>query len=239
MLTVDFDRFAVRPGDRVLDLGTGAGRHAFELYRRGAVVVALDSGVAEVAEVATMFEAMRAGGQAPPGARAGAVGGNAVALPFADGVFDHAVAAEVLEHIRPDEQAVAELARVVRPGGSVVVSVPRWWPERVCWALSEAYHAHEGGHVRIYRAGELLRKLRRTGLVPVDRHHAHALHAPYWWLKCLVGPDRDGHPLAVGYHRLLVWDIVRRPRATRVAERALAPVLGKSLVLYLRKPAAR
>ena len=44
MLTVDFDRLGLRPGDRVLDMGCGAGRHAFEMYRRGADVIAFDHG---------------------------------------------------------------------------------------------------------------------------------------------------------------------------------------------------
>ena len=68
------------------------------------------------------------------------------------------------------------------------------------------------------------------------RHYAHALHAPYWWIKCAVGVGNDDHPLVKAYHRLLVWDIMKRPRATRWAERALNPVLGKSLVVYLHKP---
>src|SRR6266436_4110795 len=42
MLTVDYDRLGVRPGERVLDLGCGAGRHAFEAHRRGALVVEVD-----------------------------------------------------------------------------------------------------------------------------------------------------------------------------------------------------
>ena len=50
--------------------------------------------------------------------------------------------------------------------------------------------------------------------------------------------DRDRHPLVAAYHRLLVWDIMARPAATRWAERALNPVLGKSLVAYFRKPDA-
>ena len=66
-------------------------------------------------------------------------------------------------------------------------------------------------------------------------HHAHGLHSPYWWLKCVVGVHDDGHPLARAYHRLLVWDIVKRPAATRLAERALNPLIGKSLVVYARK----
>ena len=39
------------------------------------------------------------------------------------------------------------------------------------------------------------------------------------------------------YHKLLVWDIMRAPRLTRVSERVLNPFLGKSLVVYLEKPA--
>jgi hypothetical protein len=96
----------------------------------------------------------------------------------------------------------------------------------------------EGGHVRIYRADELRRRLTATGLSAVDAHHTHALHAPYWWLKCAVGVDNGDHPLVTAYHRLLVWDMMKKPRLTQVAERVLNPVVGKSLVVYLRKPEA-
>ena len=50
MLTVDFDRLGLRPGERVLDLGCGAGRHAFEMYRRGADVIAFDQDADELAQ---------------------------------------------------------------------------------------------------------------------------------------------------------------------------------------------
>jgi SAM-dependent methyltransferase len=236
VLTVDFDRLGVRPGDRVLDVGCGAGRHAFELYRRGAEVVALDRDGPALREVGEMFAAMRAEGQVPESSRARAVHGDALALPFPDGHFDHVVAAEVLEHLPQDERAIAEIARVLRPGGCAAVTVPRWWPERVCWALSRAYHEVDGGHVRIYTARVLGRRLADAGLRTTVRRHAHGLHSPYWWIKCVVGVDRDDHPLPRLYHRLLVWDMMRRPWPTRTAERLLDPLLGKSLVLYLRKP---
>lgn len=238
MLTVDFDRLPVAAGDRVLDLGAGAGRHSFEGLRRGARVVAFDRDGADLREVATLLDAMRAGGEAPPAAVGAAVRGDALALPFPDDAFDCVIAAEILEHIPADDRVIAEVVRVVRPGGHVAVTVPRWWPERVCWALSETYHTKQGGHVRIYRGRQLLGKLRCAGLEPVGRHHAHSLHSPYWWLKCAVGVDRDTHPLPRTYHRLLVWDLTARPWLTRSAERLLDPVAGKSLVTYLRKPAA-
>ena len=236
MLTVDFARFPVGSGDRVLDMGCGAGRHAFALYRRGAHVVALDRDEAELKDVAGMFAAMAAAGEVPVGATATAVHGDAYALPFGDASFDRVVAAEVLEHLPQDRQAMGELVRVLRPGGLLAVTVPRWGPELVCWALSSAYHEAEGGHVRIYRGSELARRLAAQGLEPVDAHHAHGLHAPYWWLKCAVGVDDADHRLVAAYHRLLVWDMMSAPRITRVAERLLNPVVGKSLVLYLRKP---
>jgi SAM-dependent methyltransferase len=237
VLTVDLDtHLPVSPGDRVLDVGCGGGRHAFEFYRRGANVVALDMNAEDLAGVATMFGAMALEGEAPAGATANVVKGDALRLPFADATFDIVLAAEILEHIPDDEAAMAELFRVVRPGGTVAVTVPRWLPERVCWALSDAYHQVEGGHVRIYGRSELIGKLQSTGLRFTASHHAHALHSPYWWLKCAVGVDRDDALLAQAYHRLLVWDLMRRPWITRTTERVLDPLIGKSLVVYLRKP---
>jgi SAM-dependent methyltransferase len=236
VLTVDFDRFPVRPGDRALDMGCGAGRHAFALLRRGADVTALDMDAGELKDVAGMLAAMDEAGEAPSGAQGRAVRGTAYALPFRDGAFDRVVASEVLEHLPQDRDAMRELARVLAPGGLLAVTVPRWGPELVCWALSSAYHEAEGGHVRIYRGSELRRRLAAHGLELVGAHHAHGLHAPYWWLKCAVGVDDADHRLVTAYHRLLVWDMMKAPALTRYAERLLNPLVGKSLVLYLRKP---
>lgn len=236
MLTVDFEKFPVGPGHRVLDMGCGGGRHAFSVYRRGANVVALDMSESDLREVEVMFRAMELEGEIPAGATAAAVRGNAYALPFDDASFDRIIAAEVLEHLPADTDAMAELTRVLKPGGLIAVTVPRWGPEKLCWALSDAYHEVEGGHVRIYKGSDLRNRLENTGLVFHGEHHAHALHAPYWWLKCAVGVTNDKNPLVKAYHSLLVWDMVKQPLVTRIAERVLQPVVGKSLVVYLRKP---
>ena len=180
---------------------------------------------------------MQAAGEGLPGATAGAVQGSALALPFAAGSFDRVIASEVLEHVADDLAALAELRRVLRPGGALAVTVPAWLPETICWRLSADYPApaSPGGHVRVYSGTVLRARLRQSGYVPGASHHAHALHSPYWWLRCAVGLDREDHPAVRAYHRLLVWDITRRPLVTRAAERALRPLLGKSLVVYARR----
>jgi SAM-dependent methyltransferase len=234
VLTVDFGQFPINAGDRVLDLGCGFGRHAFEAYRRGAHVVAVDRSAEEVASVTSMFRAMAAAGEADATLTTSAVRADLLSLPFPDASFDVVMASEVLEHIPADDVAIGEIARVAKPGGRVAVTVPRYWPERVCWALSREYHDVAGGHVRIYRGDQLEQRLRDAGLEPTGSHHAHALHAPYWWLNCALG--KESLP-SRAYHQILVWDIMRRPWITRVTEQALNPVLGKSLVVYAQKPA--
>jgi SAM-dependent methyltransferase len=235
VLTVDYGRLGVGPGDRLLDVGCGAGRHAYEALRRGAHVVAYDLDVTEVKDTAALLDAMAE----EPGAGLGAaVNGDALHLPFADGTFDRVIAAEVLEHIPADVTAIAELTRVLRPGGTLAVTVPRWGPELANWALSDEYHQVPGGHIRIYRASVLADRLRAAGLTVRGRGYAHGLHSPYWLLRCAVGVGDDQHPLVRAYHQVLVWDIERAPGIsllTRAADAALTPVIGKSLVLYAAK----
>ena len=238
MLTAKYDELGLQQGDKVLDLGCGFGRHAFEAARRGASVVALDAGTDEVNGVAATFAAMVEAGELAAGSlHANVVQGDALHLPFPDATFDRVICSEVLEHIPDDLAAMRELTRVLRPGGTMAITVPRFGPELINWALSDEYHNVPGGHVRIFRRRVLTERLTSTGLVATSHHHAHGLHSPYWWLKCYVGTTNDEHPLVKRYHQLLVWDIMKKPALTRYAERVLSPLMGKSLVVYLRKPA--
>jgi SAM-dependent methyltransferase len=237
-LTIRFDRLGLRPGDMFLDAGAGFGRHAFEAARQGATVYALDYAADEVVGTRATFGGMIHANEIPPSSYGGVLRGDATKLPFADNTFDCVVTSEVLEHLQDDVTAISELHRVLKPGGSLGVTVPTWWPEKINWMLSDEYHAPKsvGGHVRIYSATELKAKLRSAGLEVRGSHHAHALHSPYWWLKCAVGPRNDDHKMVKKYREFLEWDIMTQPASMKVAERALSPLLGKSFIVYSTKP---
>ncbi len=237
MVTADLKRVGLRSGHKVLDIGCGSGRHTAEAYsREGILSFGVDRNQNDLKAARERLEFHD---------RLGAHGGggwsltaaDALALPFDSRAFDIVICSEVLEHIPDHRRAVREIVRVLKPGGTLVVSVPRWLPEKICWILSREYHQANQGHVRIYRTGTLRAMLENCGIVFFDRHWAHSLHAPYWWLKCLLGPNRSDAAAVNLYHRFLTWDIMQRPRLTRWLDRILNPILGKSLVLYFRKPA--
>src|SRR5439155_19756057 len=82
MLTVDFERLGLRRGDRVLDLGAGGGRHAFEAMKRGGVVTAADYSATEFKDVAATCGAMLEAGEIDWASYAGVCNANALDLPF-------------------------------------------------------------------------------------------------------------------------------------------------------------
>lgn len=235
MLTVDFKKLDLSPGFRVLDAGCGAGRHLSEAFRRrGVHVVGIDLSEKDVVTARNTLRLMKKKGEDGGGAWLIARS-DITNIPFDDESFDIVICSEVLEHIPEKERAAREIIRVLKTGKSLVVSVPRYFPERICWALSEDYHTEKGGHIRIFKRKELLNLLESAGARCVASDLAHSLHSPYWWLKCLVGHKNENSPLVKLYYKFLVWDIMKKPLFTRTLDRGLNPLIAKSIVLYLKK----
>lgn len=236
MITVDFQCLALPAASRILDIGCGTGRHTAAAYAlEGARVVGADPCLTDLNEARERLQEHHRLGAHGNG-RWHLAAADITNLPFEDGRFDLVICSEVLEHIPDHHRAMAEITRVVRPGSHLVVSVPRRWPETVCWTLSRKYRLAPGGHVRIYRAGQLIQRLQALGLTHWRTHFAHSLHTPFWWLKCLLGPERDQLWPVRCYHRFLTWDLMQKPPLTRRLDQWLNPWLGKSVVLYFRKP---
>lgn len=232
MVTVDFGRLSLRPGDRVLDIGCGSGRHTAAAYQCPNIdVFGADLNLDDVQQARNRLLFHDHCGEHGGGSWLLSVS-NINCLPFEDASFDLVICSEVLEHISDDKPAVTEIIRVLKPNSPLVVSVPRYFPERICWALSATYHQTANGHIRIYRKQQLIRLLEAQGVVYQSSHFAHSIHSPYWWLKCLVGLERTDAAIVNGYHRFLTWDILKKPKVTRFLDVLFNPLFGKSLVIY-------
>ncbi len=232
MLTVDFKKLGIKPGSRILDAGCGTGRHLCEAFRsQGVDVVGIDLNWEDLRNARYILYSLDSGGNCLRVISRADV----TRLPFKEGVFDAVICSEVLEHIPDNQSAIAELVRVLKPGKDLVVSVPRFLPERICWAISESYHNEAGGHIRIYKKQELRRLLESAGTRCWSIRYKHALHAPYWWLKCLVGPKNEGSRLVKWYKGFLERDIIKGSALARALDKMLMPFMAKSVVFYLKK----
>ncbi|WP_022664166.1 class I SAM-dependent methyltransferase [Desulfospira joergensenii] len=235
MITVDFNRIRIHPHDRILDIGCGEGRHMVRACREKSV---LGFGADYLFDNLVQTRNKLRFHQALDDLSCAAWNLSSMdvtRLPFKKNSFDLVICSEVLEHIPDHELAASELIRIVKPGKTLAVSVPRFFPEKICWLLSEEYTQADMGHVRIYRKKEILDMFCSRGMKFLRSHFAHSIHTPYWWLKCMAGPNRTDVALVNLYHRLLVWDMMKKPKTTTLLDRLFNPLLGKSLVLYFTK----
>jgi arsenite methyltransferase len=115
---------ALQPGERVVDIGAGPGFLAAEMAAEGARVVAVDPS-------ASMRELARA-----RGVEMEILDGSAETLPLPDDTLDAAVATQVLEYVPDVAGALAEIRRVLRPGGRVLVLDTDW--DSVVWHSTDA-----------------------------------------------------------------------------------------------------
>ena len=235
--TIQHQHLPTLDGLRVLDLGCGEGRHSISLWISArARIIGLDL---DHADLLTARNRKNDFAVADEGEQhyLGFTQASGHELPFRDNSFDVVICSEVLEHIPHYQEILHEISRVLIVGGVFAMSVPRFGPEWLCWKLSRAYHEVPGGHVRIFNARELRRDIEGLNMYCYQSHWAHGLHSPYWWLKCLFWSTADTNPLVKAYHRLLVWDLMQKPALTRVLERLLNPLIGKSIAMYFVKGA--
>ena len=235
MLTARLKYLQLESGHRVLDLGCGEGRHVHGLHMLDGldvIGVDLDEASLQKAQAGLDYISAHPGGTTSNSAF---MTGNATALDFPDNHFDALICSEVLEHLPDYEAAISEMRRVLKPGGRLCISVPHAWPERICWVLApppNGYAFEPGGHIRIFDEVDLRISVERQGFKLTRRHHAHGIHTPYWWLKCLFWSRKTDHPLIRAYHAMLVWDLMKKPWITRGLDALISPFMGKSMVLY-------
>jgi len=222
-------------GGRVLDAGCGSGSMALSLCKAGFRVDAVERSAQFVQLV--QHKLARYGAESRMTMQQGSI----TELPFDDAVFDGMVCGEVLEHIPPEEggdrAAVAELFRVLKPGGACVASVPfnpALWDHSDVWA----------GHVRRYTSEEFTQLFADGGFAigatriwgfPLGRLYHRLLFAP--WIKGtaqLGAAEKEGRPdTRAAANRWLV-DLVAR--AFRFDELFSRRPWGRGIVLTARRP---
>ncbi len=232
MLTINFKYLGIVQGNNILDIGCGEGRHITEVCNcDGVFCIGADK---SYKDLLTAKEKFQFNEKFFPLAKSGKAlcSADITRLPFKNKSFDIVICSEVMEHILEEDKAFDELARVIKYKGIIALSVPRSWPEKICWFLSDAYFNTNGGHIRIYSKKKLIQKIEKNRYRLYKAHYAHSLHSPFWWLKCFVGPNRVDSSLVNLYHRFLVWDMMKKPFITKFIDKLLNPIMGKSLVLY-------
>ena len=234
MQTINFDKLNINAGDTVLDIGCGEGRHSIGLYvDREVNAIGIDLSMEDMKTAKSRIKDFSITDNNKSFCAFGA--GDIKSLPFEDNIYDAVICSEVLEHLESLDDAVSEIVRVLKPGGVLAVSVPRFIPELICWKLSSEYSKTPGGHVRIFRHKNLKQLILKESVSYTSFHWAHALHSPYWWLKCIFWGREKEHWIVTKYHQLLVWDLMHNPLLTRFLEAVLKPFIGKSLVMYFVK----
>jgi SAM-dependent methyltransferase len=228
VLTVDLDRLGLERGDWLLDAGCGGGRHCFGALDRGVHSVGLDLDVPSLLVARAGIHERR--GRAADKLHGGVLRGDVFRLPFPDGAFDRVICSEVMEHVHDYGAATRELARVLRPGGTLGVTIPTAITEWLYLAATRRYFESPGGHIRVFRPRDLAHALARAGLRVDGVGFAHAFHSPYWLVRALIGLDDERAAPTRAFRAFLVRAAFSR-RWSRI-ERIFDRVWPKSLVLY-------
>lgn len=214
---------ALRPDALLVDCGAGTGRFAQEASRKCTAIAVDDHDESlEIARKHLGADAVRRG--------------SCTALPFPDAAADIVTALDVIEHIKDDYQAVAEMARILKPGGVIVITVPAFQALWSDWDV--ALH-----HFRRYRRPGLRALLAGAGLEVVRCDYVNVLAFPaVWalrkwrtWLPSSpnrVGPRAEEHIPPAWLNRLLFAGFV-----LPAAQTAIAFPFGVGLLAVARRPA--
>ena len=234
MLTFNFNAIALdNPSGVMLDLGCGEGRHIFGAMEKfpNLQCIGLDPHIDSLNVALEGLDFL----ESISNKKTNFISGSAYSLPFSDNTFDLVVCSEVLEHLHEYKDAIAEISRVMKPGGKFLASVPAEFPEKICWFLSKDYQNQPGGHLRIFNKRSLINEITANDFIYDTSERFHSIHSAYWWLRCLFWKTQDSNLIIKIYKRILERHILKKTIFLDRLDKLLNPILGKSIAFYFTK----
>ena len=234
MLTFELDKIYLSTNKpKILDIGCGEGRHIFGCMTQFAnarifgIDMHLDS-LMKCVEGQSFFEGHN-------NCKNAYFQSSVYDLPFREKSFDLIICSEVMEHLDDYNKAFEIIHTLLKDDGILLISVPSYLPEKLCWLLSRQYPKTPGGHVRIFTKSILREDFASHGFKIQSTKRFHAFHSPYWWLRCLFWESQDSNFFVNQYKKFLEYQILNETKLLDAFEAFLNPFLGKSISFVLTK----
>ncbi|MBR51288.1 MAG: type 11 methyltransferase [Gammaproteobacteria bacterium] len=233
MLTFNLQKYDLENAKLMLDVGCGEGRHIFGVMQEFPDIkcIGIDMDASSLIKAEEGYEYFKSLSKK----EVEFLKGSAYRLPFDDNSIDLVICSEVLEHLHDYDKAILEIYRVLKPKGKFYASVPSSWPEKICWSLSRDYQNQPGGHLRIFNQRDLVKEIEDSGFRFLSSEKFHAIHSPYWWIRCLFWKTQDKNFLVKAYKKILETHILKRPLLIDLIDKLLNPIMGKSFSMYFEK----
>tara|TARA_B100000287_G_scaffold103636_1_gene95869 strand:+ start:56 stop:751 length:696 start_codon:yes stop_codon:yes gene_type:complete len=229
--TFNFNLLNLKKIKKVIDVGCGNGRHLKSLGFKltDSEIIGIDQSAPEITKLNKEFdESVCKNGNAYK-----FITGDIREMDVPDNSQDLVVCSEVLEHVPNFEAVLEECYRILKPGSVMLVSVPSYFPESLCWKYSKKYMQTPGGHIRIFKKNFLKERFKALNLKLFKHHREHALHSIYWIIRARNNMEENN--FLKSFHNLLVRQMFGQAKFSFALEKLLNPFFGKSECFYLRK----
>jgi len=229
--TFNFNLLNLKKIKKVIDVGCGNGRHLKSLGFKltDSEIIGIDQSASEITKLNKEFnESVCKNGNAYK-----FITGDIREMDVPDNSQDLVVCSEVLEHVPNFEAVLEECYRILKPGSVMLISVPSYFPESLCWKYSKKYMQTPGGHIRIFKKNFLKERFKALNLKLFKHHREHALHSIYWIIRARNNMEENN--FLKSFHNLLVRQMFGQAKFSFALEKLLNPFFGKSECFYLRK----
>ncbi|MBB3172779.1 ubiquinone/menaquinone biosynthesis C-methylase UbiE [Endobacter medicaginis] len=221
--------FPVGPEDVVADIGCGDGGASLFCARQGARVILSDLDADRLVRAGARVAAVAPG-------RVETRHGNGEALPIADATATRTICMEVIEHVEDPDALTAELFRITRPGGLLLLACPHPRSEAVQQEIAPpSYFAHPN-HIRILQPEHTVQHLANAGF-EIVRTDTYGFYEAVWWaMFWSTGVELgERHPVFDAW--ATTWKLMLQTKDGLRVQRALDSALPKSQVVIARRPA--